>query len=581
MNKVFRWQGVVAFIVLLGLLYLFSAFLLDRIVKYAIESTASQAVGAEVNVGEVSHRFSPFGFTLSKIEITDPSAPENNQLQIGSASAEVDLLPFVMGKVIIDELILDEVLFQQPRRTPGEVFRAPGETVIDQFAPEDIELPSVDEILAKSPLRTTQAAEQAQAAYQQHKDAVSQAYAALPDKAQLKEYQARLKALRETDYKDPAALVKAKQEFEQIKAQLTEEKQKFDTFQQTLSDAKADLTPKIAALRAAPGEDYDLLKGLVAGDAAAFGDITEAVFGNQARKWSDTLFSALDIVGPMLAKRKQEQQEAVRASGVFYTFNDESGLPDLLIKRARVNIKWQQQTLLSDWFNITTDHTQLGEPTRFEVRSESSPLWQHFAIDGTLSLLADGVHGQQKWQLQGVVLEQLGLSNNPKLSALLQTGLLSSNGQLTVAANALEGAGDIQLSQLTIDAQGSNKLTNAIASALNDLSLVTLRSDIAGSLTSPSFDLASDLDNQLATALTASLGSEAKAKLERLQQSLDERAAATLGPTSQGLTQWLDFETVANGDLGNLEEMLKSQMQDQLDKKKQQLKDKLTDKIFG
>ena len=581
MNKVFRWQGVVAFMVLLGLLYLFSAFLLDRIVKYAIESTASQAVGAEVNVGEVSHRFSPFGFTLSKIEITDPSAPENNQLQIGSASAEVDLLPFVMGKVIIDELILDEVLFQQPRRTPGKVFRAPGETVIDQFAPEDIELPSVDEILAKSPLKTTQAAEQAQAAYQQHKDAVSQAYAALPDKAQLKEYQARLKALRETDYKDPAALVKAKQEFEQIKAQLTEEKQKFDTFQQTLSDAKADLTPKIAALRAAPGEDYDLLKGLVAGDAAAFGDITEAVFGHQARKWSDTLFSALDIVGPMLAKRKQEQQEAVRASGVFYTFNDESGLPDLLIKRARVNIKWQQQTLLSDWFNITTDHTQLGEPTRFEVRSESSPLWQHFAIDGTLSLLADGVHGQQKWQLHGVVLEQLGLSNNPKLSALLQTGLLSSNGQLTVAANALEGAGDIQLSQLTIDAQGSNKLTNAIASALNDLSLVTLRSDIAGSLTSPSFDLASDLDNQLATALTASLGSEAKAKLERLQQSLDERAAATLGPTSQGLTQWLDFETVANGDLGNLEEMLKSQMQDQIDKKKQQLKDKLTDKIFG
>ncbi|MFC6439246.1 TIGR03545 family protein [Bowmanella sp. JS7-9] len=583
MRNVIRWPGLLAFVLVIGLIALISMLFIDKAVKYAIESLGADATGAEVNVGSVSHRYSPFGFTVEDIQVTNHSAPENNQVQIARASADVDLLALLMNKVIIDELTVDGVQFDQPRKSPGAVYRQPAADGSNSpfNLPDNIEMPSVDEIMANSPLKTTAAANEAETAYQQHKAAVEQAYQALPDKKKIEAYKTQLKALQDVKLSKPEDVIAAEKEFKQLKEALKQDKQKFAQFQQTLETAKQDLGPKLAALKAAPGQDFDLLKGLVAGDAAAFGELTESVFGPQARKWSDSLFAALDIVGPMLQQQAEQEAEQSRAAGTWYSFDDTTALPGFLIRKANVSIVVKGQSIASNWQDITTEHEVLGRPTLFSVDSKNSPLWDLLNIQGQLSLDSLGLNANQHWKLAGVKLQQLALANADKLSAVLNSALLASEGSLTLNHGALTGSGDIALRDVSIAAEGQNKLTNILAGALNGISSLNINSDISGTLAQPAFGLKSDLDNQLADAVKASLGGEAQQKLNSLQARLNAKADPALGTTGDGMQQWLKWEELADGNLGSVEDMLKAKFDNKLEQEKDKVLDKLKGKIFG
>ncbi|WP_438864722.1 TIGR03545 family protein [Neptunicella sp.] len=581
MSKIIRWQGLVAFIVIIGLILAITLIFLDNWIKMAIEGSASTATGAEVNVGSVSHRFSPLGLTVNNIQLTDPEKPTQNSVQLASISADIELMPLLMNKIIIDQLTATGVKFNQPRENAGEVYRQPEQSIVDQALPDATTLPSVDDILAKSPLKTTQAIEQAQLAYQQHRETLQQHYANLPDKAVLKDYQTRIKTLTDTDYKDPVQLANAKKKFDQIKAELKQHQQQVKAFKDEVVKAKSDLTPKLAALKAAPGQDYDLLKGLVAGDAAAYSDVTQAVFGEQAKQWSETLFAAYDLVAPMLASEKQQQQEHQRTDGRWIEFTDTQPLPDFLIRTADISISWQQQDFTSQWQNITNDHDKLGQPTTFKVDSANTPLWQSLVINGDFWLATSGIKANQDWALQGVKLNSLTLAEKGKLTSTLTSAVLASSGKLSIKDNVLDGMGSINLADLVITSEGENKLTKIIADSLRQLNNLKMNAKIDGNINAPNFALDSDLDNQIAKSLTANVSGKAKQKLDELQQKLDAKANGPLAQSNSQLNQLLDWEKLADGNLNGIEEMLGSQLNNVVDKKKQQLKDKLKDKLFG
>ena len=257
MNKFIRWPGLISFLILCTTIAAITLLFLDTWIRLATTAGLERATGAEVNIESVSHRFSPFGVTFSGVQLTDPKKPTHNQLQAKTIEADIELAPLLMRKVIIDNLTMTGVAFSQPRVTEGAVYRAveedPNRPALPTFSRED--LPSVDEILARSPLKTTKAVEAAQSAYEKHRSTLKQQYENLPDKAALSEYKKQLEALTKTEYKDPIALAKATEQFEQLRDKLKQDKKKLSEFKQSVQQAKTDLAPKLAALRAAPGED--------------------------------------------------------------------------------------------------------------------------------------------------------------------------------------------------------------------------------------------------------------------------------------------------------------------------------------
>ncbi len=585
MTQIIRWPGLIAFALLSSLIAGIFFIFLDLWIKLGVIEVLEKTTGAEVNIASVSHTLSPFGVSLKGLEITDPKQPSHNQVQIAQAHAQVYLTPLLRHKVIIENLTISELRFAQQRAAVGEVYRQSNESAkhgLKQLLPEQPELPSVDELLAKSPLKTTKAIEEIQQVYRQNEQQLSQLYQQLPDKTKLISYQARIKALTDTDYKNPQELLAAKNAFDKLREELAQEQQKIYNFQQAALTAKETLSVKMADLKAAPNQDYQQFKALVSGDAAAINSITGMVFGQQATLWSQYLLSAYQIAAPLLSNKKaKEQQQDLRSEGRWLEFSDNQALPEFLIKNAEISLSWQDEAIESHWKNITNEHDKIAQPTLFTINSTSSKLWQSLKIDGDLWLKDNGIKAQQQWNLHGLVLSDLALLDEEKLASTIDTALMSSNGKVVIDENLINGTGSIELSKLAISAKGSNTLTTAIANTLSQLNSMRIQTHVKGNFRAPELSFTSDLDKEFTRAMLTNLTSEQQEKLQTIKQSLTAKIQSPLSDSNKQMSQWTHWQELSNGSQNQIKEMLAAQFSNQLDKQKDKLKDLFKNKFSG
>jgi uncharacterized protein (TIGR03545 family) len=583
MKSIVRLPGLIAFFTIIGLIAAGSILFLDYWIKIVAEKSLAKTTGAEVNIGSVEHTFLPFGITLHRIQLTDPQAPRTNQLEAETVSAKINLAPMLLRKLIIDDLIISGIQLGSLRDVKGDVYRKPTRDLNqaeDIFADPE-ELPSIDEILAKLPLKTTKAIENTQAIFTKHNEVLQQQYAALPAKNKLANHQARIKALTETDYKDPIKLALAKKEFDAIKEEILKDKKRLSDFKQSVSQAKNELSPQLLALKTAPREDYAQLKSLVTGDTNALNDVTTIVFGEQVAQWSQYALAAFNIVGPMLKAQVQAEDEQQGYAGRWISFDDTSSLPDLWIKKAQISLQWRQEKIISDWQDITHQHDVLGRQTLFSVNSNSSSLWQSLILNGDLWLDQSGVKANQKWALSGLKLSSLALFSQEKLTSQLDSGLLSSSGKAALNGEIVSGTSNIDFQELIIKAKGSNKITNIVAETMNQLKKLTINADISGTVDNLNLSLSSVLNKQIGAALLSSVSTEKKAKLDELKQKLNNKTEGVMVTNNNQLDQWLDWEKIANGDLGSIDELLETKISGLVDSNKNKLKDKLFEKLFN
>lgn len=584
MKSIIRWPGLVAFFVVVGLFAAISILFLDFWIKLAAEKTLGLANRAEVNIESVEHTFSPFSITLNRVQLTDPNAPDTNQLETQTVSASIDLPPLLLRKLIIDDLKITGVEFGTLRDSKGDVYKKAEDETVDgeNLFVETQGIPSVDEILAKSPLKTTQAIEDVEVAYEKHSEKLQTQYEALPSKDKLENYQKRIKELTEADYKDATKLLAAKEEFDALKDEIKADKKQLEEFKTSVDAAKVDLGPKVSALKEAPTQDYDQLKSLLAGDADAIEDVTTLVFGEKIGEWSHYALAAFEIVAPMLKGTEETAEEASAYEGKWVNFDNNAGLPDLLIKKAEVSVLWQQENISSYWTDITYQHDIIGRATTFVVDSSASKLWTSLKVDGDLWFSdVNGAKAQQTWALDGLALSDLSLVDQDKITGDLKSGLVSSTGSMSLVGDVLSGKGLVDLQQLLINSTGSNKITNIVADTLNQLKALTLTTDIAGTLGDLDLSIGSDLNQQIGSALLSNVSTEQQEKLDELKQKLNSQTTEVLGEGNDQYQQLLDWEKLADGDLSSIDSLLEAKLDSLVDQKKDQAKDKILNKLFN
>ena len=216
-KPVLKW--VVGFFVVLFLVYFLFA---NTIIKAVLESKLGESYGAEVNIDDFDHSLFPTTVTLKGIALTNPTKPTHNQVFVGEANADVELAPLLNDQVIVNNLNLLEVQFDTSRPEPGDVYRVPERSLsFDEMKAKAQEaVPTVDELLARNPLKTTAAIEDAKAAYETYSKTLKEDYTSLPDKSRIDYYKSEVAKLKETNYKDPQALIEAKTIFDKLKEEL-------------------------------------------------------------------------------------------------------------------------------------------------------------------------------------------------------------------------------------------------------------------------------------------------------------------------------------------------------------------------
>jgi hypothetical protein len=110
---------------------------------------------------------------------------------------------------------------------------------------------------------------------------------------------------------------------------------------------------------------------------------------------------------------------------------------------------------------------------------------------------------------------------------------------------------------------------------------MTINTDISGTVDNLNLSLSSNLNKQIGAALLSNVSTEKKAKLDELNQKLNNKTEGVMVTNNNQLDQWLDWEKIANGDLGSINELLETKISGLVDSNKNKLKDKLFEKLFN
>lgn len=576
-----RWSGLGVFLIICGLLFAFSWLLLDSILKWTIERSVGAMNGAEVNVSQVDHRWSPLGIEVRGIQVTDPAQPDYNRLVIDQLKGSVNVEQLLLGRLHIEDMVATGIRVHQPRAKTGEVYQTTEESgdlkqwALDSLADLNMALPDVDEIVARIELQTPAAIERAKATVAEQREVLAQIKQDLPSAELLKSYEEELKKLTETDIKTPQQLQQLQDQFNALKEQFEADRERLKSIKERASQAVATLKEDFEAVQQAPSQDIERAQQLLQFNSEGFTEITAVLFGDQMRQWSQYILLAYDTLAPMLARSADESLvEPQRGEGVWFEFSQADEPPSFLVKKAVTEFVWGETRVDANWTNITHQHQQLGQPTTFQVRSDQSPLWQLLNLNGELALTDSGVDAKQQWQVKGVSLEEVGLSDSSEFTASIVQALVDSEGAVSLRDSMFDGGATVKFAEMAVAAQADNRWAEVVASALRQLQRLDINANIAGALTSPEFSFASDLDRQLGAALKDAALDASKGELAALQTKLQAESGGFLGENQELLEGLMALLGDAEQQDNKLEEMMKAKFE-------RQLEDKLKDRLKG
>ena len=98
-----RVEAIVPLAIVIGLMMLYFMLFFDMHLRRGLEYGATQANGAEVNIGTVATSLWNASVVVSNIEMTNPEMPDSNRLQIGAINFRMVWDALLRGKVVIDE----------------------------------------------------------------------------------------------------------------------------------------------------------------------------------------------------------------------------------------------------------------------------------------------------------------------------------------------------------------------------------------------------------------------------------------------------------------------------------------------
>lgn len=579
-----RWPGLAAFGVIVGLLMAFSWLLLDSILRWTMERSLGALNGAEVNIERVEHSWSPLGVRVVGVQLTDPAAPLRNRLVVGDVQGTLNVEQLLLGRLHFEQVVGSGIRVDQPRNSAGEVYQAPTKDDVkdwagDALAALNLDVPNVDEVVARIDLKTPQAVAQAQATFSTVKERLQAARNELPSEATIRSYQQQLEALNQGDMSDVTRLVERKEQFDALRQQFAADRDKIEAFKQLMTELKTMVQTDLQALREAPQQDLARVQELLQLNGDGLAEITALLFGEQMRQWSQYLLLAYEQLAPMLSRAGAvDEIKPQRGEGVWFSFAGSDSAPEFLIKQAQTEFEVAGTVIAVDWENITHQHELLGQPTVYSARAENTTLWSSLNLNGELSLRDSGVNARQQWQLSGVQLNALGLSDQPQFMAAIVSALLDSEGSVALRNGELDGTSTVRLAQLDINASAENQWAQVVASALTELQQLDMQVAVSGAMAAPQLQVRSDLDRQLGGALKAAAMERGKAELANFTSGLQQQTAGVLGNGEA------DLELI-NGLLGNaedrdaqLQKLLETKLQENL---QEQLKDRLRGRLGG
>ncbi len=120
-TKYIRKAGIALAVILLAVSAIATTIIKDSTIKDYASGAMTRANGAEVSLDDLGLSALTGAVSVSGIDVTDPENPVNNQLTIDKVAADASLYNLLLGRVVMEQVNVSNVKFNQKRSAPGSV----------------------------------------------------------------------------------------------------------------------------------------------------------------------------------------------------------------------------------------------------------------------------------------------------------------------------------------------------------------------------------------------------------------------------------------------------------------------------
>lgn len=544
--KWIRWWGVIVFALFTACISVFWLVFADALVKCSIERTGTALVGARVELDGADLSLFPLGLKLTGLQVTNPEEPMTNAVSAASVSMLIDGVNIFRRKVVVDEMSVEGVRLNTPRKTSGAISRRP-ETekkrdwgrVLHRFPLPSLEVPEVREILAGETLESQKLIEGLRTEMNQDAAKFEGELKGLIDKEKLAGYRARFEKIKDAGKAGGGVggMLGATSEFLSLQKDIKAELEKIDAVKGGLGGVIDTYKKKIDEAGKAPFKDIDRIKRKYGLTPEGFSNISRALLGPAVASRIDSALVWYSRLSPVVEKAVMMRSDGVkvekpiRGSGVNVRFPERNPMPDFLIRKAALSVEIPAGDISGRVNNVTDDQAVLGSPTTFRFSGERLKGLKLLKLAGEVNRVVPAKPKDTvEANIKGYRVEGFELARGSAFPLTLKQALMDIDFSALVKGADVDASLQAGFSSVEM-VPGKKELgtvERAVASALSGVGGFKLKASVAGVLPDYDLKLSSDLDGVLKGAVGKVVADQAAQFEKRLRAEVLDRTEGPL-----------------------------------------------------
>jgi uncharacterized protein (TIGR03545 family) len=528
----------------------------------------TDVVGAKVEIANLDLDMPAGDVTMRGLTVANPFEPMKNLFEADEVTFNIDPVPLLEKKLIIDRVAILGMRFGTGRETPGVIengeqrgranevmqqIRAWGERLdvpVLQLARGRMDIDTLDPTRLESLRLATTLAARAESSAAAWRAATEE----LDVQPVIDSSRALIERLRRARPTDLGLINDTRRTIQELR-------QTRDTvvaLQRSITGGLDSLKAGLQALEGARRRDYAMARGLMRLPSFDPPDIAAALFApvairqfEQAMYWAQ---KARHYMPPGLLPRATGGPNRVRRSGTTVRFPRERDYPTFLLREAEISAVLgsgsnQTRKLAGRLSGLTSAPAIYGRPTVFEA---SAP---RVRVGAMLDHVGEVVRDTAGAELSGLELPAFGL---PGLPFRVEPGTGTTGLRVLLRDGTIRAAWSINADRVRWlrDTTSGSEIERIVGRVLSRITSLTLSAELSGPVAGPTLSVRSNLDRAISGALRETLGEEVAAAERRLRAEVDRLVAERAGPVRERIAEIeRDITARVNAELGSLQEV--------------------------
>ena len=611
-----RWKGLITLLVLAALVIAAGFIFTNTWLEKLIERSASNALQSKVEIDNLDVSLLSLHFSWDSLQVADPKDPWKNMLTAGKTEFDMEFLPLLYKKKVIDNIQLSNVSWGGKRTTDG-TWKTRKEKVDDgkpsfldktrerlQAKVDDYPIPdlsgfsgkvNVDSILALLDITSVQKIDSLQQNARELYSSWDKKFADFHLDDDLKDVETRLRAIKPDEIKTLTELQSSLNTVQSVRKEV-------DSLKTLISTTKSDLFSDLDATKSGLKVMDDWVREDISKvmDKAKLPDISRQqigvlLFGGQVVGKVNEVLLLTQRARELQARFKSDKpkkESPPRFKGQTIHFSGKHVYPSFWIKHVELSgVIPEKYSFTGTLTDLVSQQPVIGKPTLLELKGTKGSKTA-MNVTGEWNYLApDDPQEHFKFALNGVGFKDVSLIKSEKASYLPQKidkGVANINASLDILKDNMNGKVGFVGDGLSFDFPESkggraDKLVREVFASVDE---VTFDAGWKSNDNNTDFSLGSNLDSKVAGAMKSVVGKEveqARAKIEgnvreRVNKERTKAEALVNEKNSQLRSRIQEYEDKVD-EYRAAYEAKKKEIEDRIEAEKKKAENQVKDKL--